>query len=83
MTERTFVRGTDWIQWLIDVADPDVQQGINAEADANDRVCATRLALIREAAKQTQAELATELWKSQRGVSQLESRTDMLRCNAP
>lgn len=79
MSEKDFVRGDDRLERLL--RRPGMAEAIDAletEADELDRIHAMSLAMVREAGKRTQAEIAHELGISQGAVSQMERREDML-----
>lgn len=79
MAEKDFVSGNDRVDRLR--ALPGMEEAVaalDAEADEMDRVHAMSLAMVREAGKRTQADIARELHVSQGAVSQLENRSDML-----
>ncbi|WP_250897547.1 helix-turn-helix domain-containing protein [Curtobacterium flaccumfaciens] len=79
MGKKDFVRGNDRVERLL--RQPDIADAVAAletEADDLDRVHAMSLAMVREAGKRTQAEIAHELGISQGAVSQMERREDML-----
>jgi DNA-binding XRE family transcriptional regulator len=78
-TENEFVRGNDRLDELL--SKPDIDRAVSefeTEAAEIDRLHAMSLAMVREAGKRTQAELARELGISQGAVSQMERREDML-----
>jgi len=78
MSKKDFVNGDDRLdRMLADVPAEEAEQ-FDAQADEMDRVHAMSLAMVREAGKRTQAELARELKVTQGAVSQLEKRDDML-----
>jgi DNA-binding XRE family transcriptional regulator len=79
MSEREFRSGNNRLEEML--AKPGVAAAVKkleVEADDVDRVHAMSLAMVREAGKRTQAEIARELSVSQGAVSQLENRDDML-----
>ena len=79
MTDKSFVSGTDRAKRMLDrPGTAEAVAALSAEADEADRVYAMNLAMIREAGRRTQTELAHELRVSQGAVSQLEKREDML-----
>ena len=79
MAEKDFVSGNDRIDRLHRLSGvEDAVAALDAEADEMDRVHAMSLAMVREAGKRTQADIARELHVSQGAVSQLENRSDML-----
>jgi DNA-binding transcriptional regulator YiaG len=74
-----FVRGYDRLDELL--ADPQLAADVSAahaSAEEMDRVYAMNLAMIRQAAQMTQAEVARKLGVGQGVVSRLEHRDDML-----
>lgn len=76
---KTFRRGDERIASLL--AKPGVADRvaeIEARARAEDRIYASGLAMIREAGKLTQTELARRMDVTQGSVSRLESRGDAL-----
>ena len=79
MSDKEFARGDDRLDRLLER--PGMAEAVEAiaeEADELDRMHAMSLAMVREAGKRTQAELAHELGISQGAVSQMERREDML-----
>jgi len=78
MSKKHFVRGDDRLDRMIAKVPAEEIQKFDAEADEMDRVYAMSLAMVREAGKRTQAEIARELHVTQGAVSQLEKRDDML-----
>jgi len=79
MADKNFTSGNDRIDRLHDLPGMDAAiSALNAEAEEMDRVHAMSLAMVREAGKRTQADIARELHVSQGAVSQLENRSDML-----
>jgi len=79
VSESEFVRGDERLDALL--AQPNISDGIAAlevEAAELDRVHAMSLAMVREAGRHTQTEIARELRISQGAVSQMERREDML-----
>lgn len=79
MGKEDFVRGNDCLEQMMQrpgVAD--AVAALEVEADELDRIHAMSLAMVREAGKRTQAEIAHELGISQGAVSQMERREDML-----
>lgn len=79
MSEKNFVRGNARVNRLM--RRPGASEAVAAleeQADEMDRTHAMSLAMIREAGKRTQADLAHELHVSQGAISQLENRSDML-----
>ncbi|MFK4481633.1 helix-turn-helix domain-containing protein [Curtobacterium sp. AB7] len=79
MGKKDFVRGNDRLEQMMQrpgVAD--AVAALEVEADELDRIYAMSLAMVREAGKRTQAEIAHELGISQGAVSQMERREDML-----
>lgn len=78
MSEKEFVRGTSRLDRMIDQVPAEVAEAFEAEAAELDRIHAMSLAMVREAGKRTQAEIARELHVTQGAVSQLEKRDDML-----
>lgn len=79
MGKEDFVPGNDRLEQMMQrpgVADAVV--ALEVEADELDRIHAMSLAMVREAGKRTQAEIAHELGISQGAVSQMERREDML-----
>lgn len=79
MNEREFIRGNERIAELM--ARPGMAEAvaeISARSDEDDRVFAMSLAMIREAAKLTQIELAEKLAVTQGAISRLENRDDVL-----
>lgn len=78
MTESDFVSGDERLErMLAEIPEEEIER-FDAEADEMDRVYAMSLAMVREAGKRTQAEIARELKVTQGAVSQLEKREDML-----
>ena len=78
MSKKRFVNGNDRLDRMIAEIPADEVEQFDAEADEMDRVYAMSLAMVREAGKRTQAEIARELHVTQGAVSQLEKREDML-----
>jgi DNA-binding MarR family transcriptional regulator len=79
MSEREFHSGNDRLdKMLLKPGVAAAVEKLEAAADDLDRVHAMSLAMVREAGKRTQAEIARELSVSQGAVSQLENRDDML-----
>lgn len=79
MSDKDFVRGDDRLDELLGQPGmADAVDELDAEADEIDRVYAMSLAMVREASKRTQADIAHELRISQGAVSQMERREDML-----
>ncbi|KQR50492.1 hypothetical protein ASF88_19925 [Leifsonia sp. Leaf336] len=78
MSRKHFVNGNDRLDQMIAEIPPAEVEQFDAEADEMDRVYAMSLAMVREAGKRTQAEIARELHVTQGAVSQLEKRDDML-----
>ncbi|WP_228511377.1 sigma factor-like helix-turn-helix DNA-binding protein [Curtobacterium sp. VKM Ac-1393] len=79
MSKEDFVRGNDRLdQMLQQPGVADAVAALEVEADELDRIHAMSLAMVREAGKRTQAEIAHELGISQGAVSQMERREDML-----
>ncbi len=79
MSEKDFVRGNDRLERLLRRPGmAEAVEALDAEGDELDRVHAMSLAMVREAGKRTQAEIAHELGISQGAVSQMERREDML-----
>jgi len=79
MSGKDFVRGDERLERLL--RRPGMAEAVEAlevEADELDRVHAMSLAMVREAGRRTQAEIASELGISQGAVSQMERRQDML-----
>jgi DNA-binding transcriptional regulator YiaG len=79
MSEKHFMRGNDRVERLLQ--QPGMSEAvasIESEADELDRIHAMSLAMVREAGKHTQAEIARELKTTQGAVSQMERRDDML-----
>ncbi|MET3768827.1 DNA-binding transcriptional regulator YiaG [Marisediminicola sp. UYEF4] len=79
MTNNTFVCGDDRLRTTL--ARPGVAQAvaeIEKEAAELDRTHAMSLAMIREAAKLTQTDIARALEITQGAVSQVENRGDLL-----
>lgn len=77
--QSTFVDATDTVDELL--AEPEIAEAIEAgrpAREAMNRAYAMNLALIRNAANLTQAELAKRLGIDQPAVSKLEARKDML-----
>jgi DNA-binding XRE family transcriptional regulator len=79
MSENDFVRGNDRLDDLLRRPGmPEAVAALESEAAELDRIHAMSLAMVREAGKRTQAEIASELQISQGAVSQMERRDDML-----
>ncbi|MEO6941612.1 MAG: transcriptional regulator [Terrimesophilobacter sp.] len=79
MSEKEFIRGNDRIdQMLQRPGTAEVVANLEQQADVLDRVHAMSLAMVREAGKHTQAEIARTLNMTQGSVSQMERRDDML-----
>ncbi len=79
MNQSEFARGNERIAELM--ARPGMAEAVaelEARADEDDRVFAMSLAMIREAAKLTQIELAEKLAVTQGAISRLENRDDVL-----
>lgn len=79
MNDREFRSGNKRLKDML--AKPGMAEEVaklEAAASEMDRVHAMSLAMVREAGKRTQAEIARELSVSQGAVSQLENRDDML-----
>lgn len=79
MSENYFLRGNERLDRIL--RRPGMADAVGAletEADELDRIHAMSLAMVREAGKRTQAEIAHELGISQGAVSQMERREDML-----
>ena len=79
INESTFVRGTDRLRKTLE--QPGVAQvvaEIEDEAAELDRTHAMSLAMIREAGKLTQTDIAQALKITQGAVSQVEKRGDVL-----
>ncbi|MFM9921319.1 helix-turn-helix domain-containing protein [Lacisediminihabitans sp. H27-G8] len=76
---RTFVQGNDRIdRMLSNPAMAEKVAEIQSRAEDEDRTYAMSLAMVREAGKLTQVELADRLHVTQGAVSRLESRGDAL-----
>ena len=76
---KSFVRGNDRIDALL--AKPGMAEAVEElqeQADAENRVYAMGLAMIREAGNLTQTELAGRMSITQGAVSRIESRGDAL-----
>jgi len=76
---KSFIDGTARIEALL--ARPGMAEAVaelRKRADEEDRVYAMNLAMIRQAGKLTQAELASKLEVTQGAVSHLEKRGDAL-----
>ena len=78
MNKKHFVSGDDRLDRMIAQVPVEEVEQFDAEADEMDRVYAMSLAMVREAGKRTQAEIARELKVTQGAISQLEKRDDML-----
>jgi hypothetical protein len=79
MSEREFIRGNERVERMLQrPGAAEVVANLEAQADELDRIHAMSLAMVREAGKRTQAEIARELHVSQGAISQLENRDDML-----
>ncbi|MFJ2978722.1 sigma factor-like helix-turn-helix DNA-binding protein [Curtobacterium sp. NPDC087082] len=79
MGEKDFVHGNDRLERMLDRPGmADAVAALETEADELDRIHAMSLAMVREAGKRTQVEIAHELGISQGAVSQMERREDML-----
>jgi DNA-binding transcriptional regulator YiaG len=79
MSEKEFIRGNDRIdQMLHRPGTAEAVAKLEQHADELDRVHAMSLAMVREAGKHTQAEIARALNVTQGSVSQMERRDDML-----
>jgi DNA-binding XRE family transcriptional regulator len=78
MSKKDFVNGDDRLDRMLAEIPVEEAERFDAEADEMDRVHAMSLAMVREAGKRTQAEIARELKVTQGAVSQLEKRDDML-----
>jgi DNA-binding transcriptional regulator YiaG len=78
MSRKHFVNGNGRLDRMIAEIPVEEAEQFDAEADEMDRVYAMSLAMVREAGKRTQAEIARELHVTQGAVSQLEKREDML-----
>lgn len=79
MSEKSFVRGNARLERMLKrEGTAEAVAELNARADENDRLYAMNLAMIREAGKRTQTEIARELHITQGAVSQMEKRDDML-----
>ncbi|WP_439693127.1 helix-turn-helix domain-containing protein [Curtobacterium sp. SP.BCo] len=79
MSEKDFVRGNDRLRRMLQR--PGMVEAVDAlesEAAELDRIHAMSLAMVREAGKRTQADIAHELGISQGAVSQMERREDIL-----
>jgi DNA-binding transcriptional regulator YiaG len=78
MSKKDFVRGNDRLERMIaSVPAAEIEQ-FESEAAELDRIHAMSLAMVREAGKRTQVEIARELHTTQGHVSQIENRDDML-----
>lgn len=78
MSKKHFVSGDARLDRMIAQVPAEEIAAFDAEADEMDRIHAMSLAMVREAGRRTQAELARELKVTQGAVSQLEKRDDML-----
>lgn len=79
MSEKEFIRGNDRIDRMLQrPGTADAVAKLEQQADVLDRVHAMSLAMVREAGKHTQAEIARVLNMTQGSVSQMERRDDML-----
>ena len=79
MSEKEFIRGNDRLDRLLQrPGTAETVEKLEQQADALDRVHAMSLAMVREAGKHTQAEIARILKVTQGSVSQMERRDDML-----
>lgn len=79
MSDREFVRGNERIERMLQrPGTAEAVAKLKEQADDADRLHAMSLAMIREAGKRTQTEIARELNVGQGAVSQLENRSDML-----
>lgn len=78
MSKKDFVRGTDRLERMIATVPAAEIEQFESEAAELDRIHAMSLAMVREAGKRTQVEIARELHTTQGHVSQIENRDDML-----
>jgi len=78
MSKKHFVSGDARLDRMLADVSAEEAHRFDAEADEMDRVYAMSLAMVREAGKRTQAEIARELKVTQGAVSQMEKRDDML-----
>jgi transcriptional regulator len=79
MSEKEFVRGNDRIDRMLQrPGTAEAVAKLEQQADALDRVHTMSLAMVREAGKHTQVEIARALNMTQGSVSQMERRDDML-----
>ena len=78
MSKKNFVNGNDRVERMLAQVPAEVIEQFQAETAELDRIHAMSLAMVREAGKRTQAEIARELHVTQGAVSQMENRDDML-----
>ncbi len=78
MSKKDFVRGNDRLDRMLATVPTGEIEQFETEAAELDRIHAMTLAMVREAGKHTQVEIARELHTTQGHVSQIERRDDML-----
>ena len=78
MSKGDFVHGNERLERMLATVPAEEIEEFEAEAAELDRIHAMSLAMVREAGKRTQVELARELHTTQGHVSQIERRDDML-----
>jgi transcriptional regulator len=79
MSDKEYVRGNDRVDRMLQrPGTAEAVAELEEQADTLDRVYAMSLAMVREAGKRTQADVAREMHTTQGGVSQIENRDDML-----
>jgi len=78
MNKKEFVHGNERLGRMLATVPAEEIKQFETEAAELDRIHAMSLAMVREAGKRTQVEIARELHTSQGHVSQIEKRDDML-----
>lgn len=79
MSDKEFIRGNGRIDRMMQrPGTTEAVAELNNQANELDRIHAMSLAMVREAGKRTQAEIAHEMQITQSGVSQIENRDDVL-----
>lgn len=78
MSKKNFVHGNERLERMLTTVTAEEIEQFETEASELDRIHAMSLAMVREAGKRTQVEIARDLHTTQGNVSQIEKRDDML-----